>query len=381
MNTPKILPLALNSLVWVMLLASCAPPATTPLPAERPGAPTGKLTWERNWDETVSAAKAEGNLVIYGFTMPRQRQLISEAFSSKFSIRPEWVVGRSNEIAQKILSERRANIYGADVLLGGTMSYMTILKPAGALKPLEPDLLLPEVTENNKWFQGKLWWVDNERTHLAYAAIAMPPVLINTDLVKKGEIASYRDLLDPKWKGKILMDNPFTGGPGNSWVTAIGYNIMDTAYLEELAKQEPFMLQDARQEVDWIARGKYPIGIGQSTANISEYIKAGVSNIEVVTPREGTWLSQSAGAVSLLNKSPHPGAARAFLNWILTREGQTIISKAEGYQSARIDVPTDHVEPWSLRQPGVTYHDAINLESQMKKGEYVGIAKKIFGPK
>ncbi|MBI4333225.1 MAG: extracellular solute-binding protein [Chloroflexi bacterium] len=373
-------------LASVLLAAACAPAPEAAFPA--PAAPSGassvaaRASWQQSWDETVAAAKKEGSVTIYSSNTPETRQMVGDAMRAKFGIRVEWATGGgSNELVQKILAERNARLYNVDAMLGGTMSIMNFLKPAGALLPLEQFFILPEVTDTSKWFQDKLWWVDKERTHLAYAAIAMPGIVVNSDVVRPEEMASYRDLLNPKWKGKILMDDPSTGGPGNSWVTAIGYNILDNSFLEELARQEPEFHTEKRTEHEWVARGKYPVLIGGSTDTIFQLKNSGVSNLAVIAPREGTWLSQSNGAITLLNNAPHPNAAKVLFNWILSAEGQTVVCRGQGLQSARIDVPTDWVDSFTIRQPGVKYADAINLESQVKKGEYAQLAKKIFNIK
>ncbi len=369
------------------LATACGPPPAPASPAVMPAAPpsdvsSGKPAWQQRWDELLAAARTEGSVTIYSSNAPATRQQIGEAVQGKFGIRVEWVVGSgSNQLVQKMLAERSANIYLADAMLGGTMSTMNFLKPAGYIERLEPELILPEVTDTSRWFQNKLWWVDKERSHLAYAAIGMPAVVINTDLVRKEEITTYGDLLNPKWKGKILMDSPFTGGPGNEWVTAVGNKIMGDDYLRQFAGQDPFLYRDQRLTHEWLARGRYPVLIGGSTDTITQFRTAGVSNMTVITPREGTWLSQSNGAISVMNKSPHPNAARVLLNWVLSKEGQTVVSRAQGFQSARTDVPTDWVEPWTLRQQGVTYHDTISYEYNLKKQEYVDLAKKIFTSK
>lgn len=360
--------------------AACAP--GTPAPTQVASTPVPSRIQEESqdarWTRVLAAAKAEGDLTIYGSTSPETRQLVGDAFYKKFGIRINWVTGRANEAVEKILTEQRAGIFLADVVTGATMSTMNILKPAGVLKPMEADLILPEVKDTRNWFEGKLWWVDPERVHLAYALQALPAVVINTDVVKKNQIGTFRDLLNPAWKGKIIMDDPTTGGSGNGWVTAVGYRIMDLSFLSELAKQEPFFLRNARQEVEWLARGKYEIGLGMNAPEMSDFIKAGVSNLDVIIPREGTYLSQSRGAISLPKKPGHPDAAVVYFNWILSKEGQDVISRTEGLQSARMDVATDFIDPWLLRQPGAKYADTVSYEYNLKKDEFVDIAKKIF---
>lgn len=76
-----------------------------------------------------------------------------------------------------------------------------------------------------------------------------------------------------------------------------------------------------------------------------------------------------------MNKAPHPNAAKLFVNWLLTREGQTIYSKTYGAQSARVDVPTDYLNPWSFRESGVKYVDVMDEEFDTKADEYLKLAK------
>lgn len=366
----------------VLLAAACTAP-NVPAPTTAPAQPVSGATkaplqaWETKWNATLAAAKQEGKLVIYGDTSPEMRQEVSKAFEAKYGISIDWLAGRANELVARIISERRSGIFVPDVLSDATMSAMNLLKPTGALLPLEPALMLPDVTDTSKWLQNRLWFVDTERTHIAYLAISMPTIVINSDLVKTEEMASLNNTLDAKWKGRIVMDDPTQGGPGNTWVTAVGEFILNQDYLKKLAKQEPMILRNQRQEVEWIAQAKYPIGLGMSSDEIVNFIRAGAP-VKVITPKEGTFLSQSRGGLSLVEQPPHPNAARVYLNWALSQEGQTVISKAEGLQSARIDVSADWVEPHARRIPDAKYFDTIKFEYQTKKQEYIAVAKDIF---
>lgn len=366
-------------LAAVMLAACAAQPAASPAPtvAKVPPPTPAVSSSDDRWNQIVATAKKEEKVVIYGAAGDDMRVQVGSAFTKKYGIEIEWVIGRTNEVVQRIISERRAGIYYVDVLTDATSSAMNVLKPAGLLKPFERDLILPEVTDTSKWFQGKLWWVDKEKSHLAYAASPIPPFVINTDVMKRTELQSYRDILAPKWKDIMIMDDPTTGGSGNTWATAVGYKIMGDDFLRELVKQKPTILQNQRQEMEWVARGKAPILIGPSTGEYTGFKNSGAP-IEVVTPKEGAWLSQSRGGISLMPDPPHPNAALVYLNWALSKEGQTVISKAEGYQSARIDVPTDFLEAFAIRIPDAPYLDTINFEYDTKKQEYAGKSKVIF---
>jgi ABC-type Fe3+ transport system substrate-binding protein len=67
---------------------------------------------------------------------------------------------------------------------------------------------------------------------------------------------------------------------------------------------------------------------------------------------KGTDTSPANGALALFNKAPHPNAAKIYINWLLSKEGQTVFARASGYVSARVDVSIDHTEPWRIPQPG-----------------------------
>ena len=79
----------------------------------------------------------------------------------------------------------------------------------------------------------------------------------------------------------------------------------------------------------------------------------------------------------LFNKAPHPNAAKVYINWLLSKEGQTVFARANGYVSARLDVPTDHAEPWRVPQPGAikTYTKA----AQQAKDNLMPLLIEVFG--
>lgn len=371
--------MVLAALLGAISCAPNPPPSTPAATSAAPGATTAPVAaWEVEWNRTVAAAKKEGTLIIYGNTTSEMREAVSKAFGDKFGIPIEWLPGRANELVEKIISERRNGIYVPDVLSDATTSAMNLLKPTGAMEIMEPKLILPDVTDTSKWLNNRLWWVDPEHTHIAYFAIPQPGIFINTDMVKPAEMTSYNNLLEPRWKGKIVMDDPTLGGSGNSWVTAMAELIMDRDYLRKLAAQEPLLLRDNRQEAEWVARGKYPLGAGMSPDEMVQFIRAGAP-VAAITPKEGTFVTLSRGGLSVLDRAPHPNAAKVYLNWALSKEGQTVISKSEGLLSARTDVSSEFVDPSVQRQPGGKYFDTITYEYQLKKGEYVAIAKDIFG--
>ncbi|MFH1122216.1 MAG: hypothetical protein V1758_00995 [Pseudomonadota bacterium] len=87
------------------------------------------------------------------------------------------------------------------------------------------------------------------------------------------------------------------------------------------------------------------------------------------------------GLIAAFNQAPNPNAAKLFANWFLTKEGQTVYSRAAGAESARLDVPNDHLNKGDLRDPKVKYFISEDESFLKKKREYEKKwAQEIFGP-
>ncbi len=174
------------------------------------------------------------------------------------------------------------------------------------------------------------------------------------------------------------MNDPTVPGTGAKGFSVIGWHLMNLDFWRDLAKQQPVILRDQRLQMEWVARGKYPILLFPQSAVATELIRAGAP-IATYTPAEGTYLTGASGNVCIMNRAPHPNAARVFINWMLSREGQTLFSKAFGRQSLRTDVGTEGLDPVALRQPdGKYFMGTENEEFLSKQTEHMAVAKEIF---
>lgn len=378
-------------LLALSLLLSCAPQATpqvsspqSPAPAA-PSAVSPKLSLadekSREWERVLEAAKKEGVVVLISTAGSEARLALMLPFMQRYGIRMEFLTAKGAEVSQKLQAERRAGLYMADVYNGGSNTPIDSLKPAKVLDPLEPALLLPELTGpeliKKVWFEGRLWWLDSERQILAMTVSPSGRIAINTSSVKPGEIKSWRDLLNPKWKGKMTMNDPTTAGVGQKTFAALS-KIVGVDYLRELAKQEPVIIRDQRLQVEWLAHGKYPIAMAPKSDPITELTKAGAP-LAIITPEEGMFLAVGSGNVALVNRAPHPNAAKVLINWLLSAEGQALWVSSQRTHSLRLDVPIDNVEPDRLREPGVKYFFADTEEFLLETPKQIALAKEIYG--
>lgn len=357
---PGIIYLGLLSL----LLVSCAG-KTTSAPAPQEGRTARieqvqvKETWETEWEIVLKEAKKEGKLILYTTAPAAERQALSEALK-EYGLNLESITARPAELSEKILRESRAGIYDVDFAIAGMATYYPGIKAAAIMAPLEPLLILPEINNPEMWYKGEVPFADKDKMLLAYAAFTAGQILINKDIVKPGDIKSFHDLLAPRWQRKIIMDDPTAPGRTNQ-IMSIITKTRGEEYLKQFVKQKPTITRDLRQIVDWIAKGRYAIGIGLAKGHYAEHIKAGAPVEDVIVP-EIKYLSAGINYIVHFNKAPHPNASRVLLNWLLSKKGQMTWAKAHGYQSARVDIPIDYYKELGIeiREPGVDYFDTIN---------------------
>jgi len=219
-----------------------------------------------------------------------------------------------------------------DLYMGAT-PLVTVLKPAGALAPIRPLLLLPEVADKDAYFDNKFPFPDREEMYvLLFGPAVANTIAINANLVKPAEIKGYYDLRNPKWKGKVVMYDPTVTGTARNWFQATALAI-GLDYHRRPVKQDPMITRDKSLPIEWLSRGKYPIALASSKEIFAEFQKVGAP-IQWVPPVEGTYLS-ATGSLVYLGKAPHPNASKVFVNWLMTKEGLIMWSKTTLMSTSR----------------------------------------------
>lgn len=348
----------LGLVLGLALAVACQPSAA---PSSAPGREAAGPRADE-WNQLIEAAKKEGQVSVYAFAGAPYREALVEAFERAYSgIKVNATFAPAPELVTRVTTERTSEQYLVDIFINGTGPSLTTLKPAGALADLKAALVLPEVVDESKWFENKLWWADQSQpyTTLMYQGSVQPVVFYNTNLVNPNEFSSYYDLLNPKWKGKMTATDVRRPGPGG--VTSRWWYKepqLGPPFMERLFSEMDLTLSsDQRQMIDWVAQGQYPVGLLLFGAEVARAAEQGLP-IAVLPGerfREGAALGPGPGAVSLVQPTPNPNAAKVFLNWLLSRDGQIAWQKATRENSLRTDIPKDGLYPFDAPKPGGKY--------------------------
>jgi iron(III) transport system substrate-binding protein len=335
--------------------------------------------WKKSWDELLAAARREGKVVVSGPPSRELRQALPAAFKQRFGVTLEYIGGRGNDAATRLRAERAAGINTVDLMLAGSQTMATILYREEMLDPLRPALLLPEVTDGSKWKTGKLWFSDPEQTYVLRLCNTLTSTLaINTREVKPDDLRSMRDLLDPKWKGKISLQDPTVPGSGSNQAAQLYLQFGEEFVRRLYIDQKPAISRDTRQLSDWLVRGTYPISFGAVDGEVERLSKEGwpVLPLYSLSDWPGT-TTAGFGQIALLSHAPHPNAAKLFANWIASKEGSETFARALNVVPARNDIDELSFLPAEMiPRPGVDYFDTYDWQFTVTTKEEVRLRMK-----
>ena len=361
-------------------------PDPTPTPAPTP-TPDPLVAFQPEWDELIAAAQAEGDLVVVGTGSAGFMAQFYDHFEEKFGINTTLSSGGSSEQANRMLAEQASGRYEVDLVTAGNSTIRRRLGPT-ALEPIPPWLVHPEVIDESLWYEGQHKYADPEtQTSFVFSARATAPqpagggmsLWYNTNRVSPEEIAAIEtpwDFLQDKWKGQIVTRPVWDGGGGtgvliNMWQDPnLGEPYLRALWLD----MEPFVSADVRHIETSLIQGafawSFSAGIDafpelrDSGAPISqEFPKALIHRPEL----DG---GGTTGSQSIAKNPPHPNATKLYLNWWLSKEGQTLMQASPGrpprgsFVSLREDVPPGTTDPAERRVPGQEYEWEADLNPE-----------------
>ena len=313
----------------------------------------GKEDWKGKWETTLKAAKQEGKVTVFAWRRETHVNALAEFRKFYPDIKLVLIPGSGSRLGPRLVAERRARKFLTDLYIGGTTTPTRVLLPSGALDPIRPALILPEVVDESLWFNKRFYFADEKGEYVLLndGTVSTGFIAYNTKLVKPADLKSYKDLLDPKWKGKMVAYDPRRRGGSGGPMRFLYYSPdLGPDFVYKLFSKMGITLgTDSRLLMDWLATGKYQLLLFPGGTDFNKAKQQGlpVDKITHLTG-EGVAMHAGAGAVSLVNRAPHPNAAKVFINWFLSREGQMAYQKVTGRNSLRTDIPKD-----GLPDPGI----------------------------
>ena len=295
-----------------------------------------------DWAATTAAAKKEGKVVVNTFPGDGYKRALKVFSQAHPDIKIEHTGLHSQDFAPRILQERQANLFTWDVALIPTSTALQVLRPAGVWDPIRPAIVLPEVKDDAGWdggFERGFAVVKDRALCYGFVAVRGAGITVNTDMLKGEPIKGLADLLDPKWKGKLLLPDVRTMGDAFWSMTSARLNLGDDVIKKLFVDQEPVLSRDTRQIAEFMVRGRYPIALGVNPLLLSQFQKQGLGkNLKTYHFPEMDTVNSSSSMLWLVNKAPHPNAAKVFINWLLTKDAQVVWAKEVETNSRRVGV-------------------------------------------
>jgi ABC-type Fe3+ transport system substrate-binding protein len=331
------------------------------------GAAAGNF--EQEWAKLSAAAKQEGTVAIASGGAPsRQYRPVVEVFQKKFGVRVEVSTGNATDTVNRILAERKAGKHTMDVALISSRESNQRLLPSESIIPLSPLLMHPEVLDMSGWYRGRHWYADRASSFVLIYHVSKEDKYeswYNTEKIKDAEIATIKkqtDFFEARWKGKIggqgmgdpsgirqMIDSYFEPDRGQEWVRTYLLNAGVT-------------FSDDRRIIEtWVVGGRFPLyAVATGSEELIGLSKKGLPIKQVFLPKQqGVIRAGGSGCcISAFADAPHPNAAKLFINWFLSKEGQTLTHTMIpnlDRSSLRNDIPPGEVVPEQRRAAGVEY--------------------------
>src|SRR5262245_52199814 len=315
-------------------------------------------------DKLIAAAKKEGRVSFYTAMDLDFAQRLGKAFEAKYpGISAKVERSGAERVFQRIGQEYGAKIYAVDVANTADAAHVIMWKRSGWLAPYLPE-------EVAKHYDKAYYDPDGQSI---VTRILVSPIGYNTDLVKKDDAPrSFKDLLDPKWAGKMVKGHPAYSGTIMNATHQIARDL-GWEYFEKLAKQKVMQVQSATDTPKKIQLGERAVMVDGAGYLVIRYKEEG-SPVEIVYPEEGTPLATGPSVV--FKNAPNPSAARLFQNWMHSREAQQyLVDWARQYSAHGQTTEKPSVRP--LRDIKLMKEDpaAVEKEAESIKKRYAQIFK------
>ena len=327
----------LLALVMVFALVACGStaetPAATEAPAAEPETPAEEPAAEADpMEDLIAAAKAEGELTVYGSCEEEYLAAACQHFQELYGIKVNYQRLSTGEVQAKI-EEENGNP-SADVWFGGTTDPYNVLAKEDLLEPYAAQNASHLISDMYKDAEGK--WYGIYKGILGF--------MVNTDELERLGLeapADWADLLKPEYKDLIWLSNYNTAGTAklvvNTMIQKYGHD-EGIQYLVDLDKNIQVYTKSGSGPSKNVGIGECVIGIGFLHDGITQIVDNQYGNIALVIPSSGT--SFEVGATAMFKGAKHPNAAKLWIEYALSPECVELAAQNGSYQFLVIDNAT-----------------------------------------
>jgi iron(III) transport system substrate-binding protein len=300
--------------------------------------------------QLVQAARKEGKVVWHTSLALPSSTAISHYFQSKYKgIEVEVHRNGSQRVLQRFMQEATAGLKNADIVHTSDAGHFELLKDKGMLLKFTPQ----SVAGFPDGFKDKTGFYYGMRATLS--VIAHNPKTV----AEKDAPQTWKDLLNPKWSGKMVTAHPGYSGIIMTHVLTL-VNVYGWDYFRDLAKNKLHIVQSANDPAGVVASGERPVGVNGAEYFYYKTLKQG-NPIKIIYPKEGVPLVVSP--VAIAKDAPHPNAAKLFTEFIFSKESQQLLADKEGLYTGHPEVTYPADKP-KLKDLKLLPADADELEKR-----------------
>jgi iron(III) transport system substrate-binding protein len=276
-------------------------------------------------DPRLEAAKKEGKVVWYTSLALPSAEKVAKLFEAAYpGVKVEVHRTGSERILSRVMQELQANIKNADVVHTSDAGHFVLLKNKNLLMKYTPagvDGFPPGFKDKDGYYYG------------LRATVSV--IAYNTKAVSAAEAPKgWKDLLDPRWRGKMVTAHPGYSGVIATHVLAL-VNQYGWDYFKQLAQNRLMLVQSAVDPSGVVASGERVVAVDGGEYTFYQTRKKG-NPLEIVYPKEGVPLIVSPTAITSF--APHPNAAKLFTDFSFSREVQQVMADSEGLYTGHPEV-------------------------------------------
>jgi iron(III) transport system substrate-binding protein len=304
----------------------------------------------------LDGAKKEGKVVWYTSLVLPSAERVAKLFEAAYpDVKVEVHRTGSQRILQRVMQEMQANIKNVDVIHTSDAGHYVFLK--------EKKLLAKYTPAGVEAFPAG--FKDKDGYYYGLRA-TVNAIVYNTKAMSAAEAPkTWKDLLDPKWKDKMVTAHPGYSGVIATHVLAL-VHLDGWDYFKALAQNKLMIVQSANDPATVVSSGERIVAVNGGDYSAYQLKKKG-NPVEIVYPKEGVPLVVSPTAITAF--APHPNAARLFTDFTFTREVQQVMADSEGLYTGHPEVtyPADKPKLKDLKLLTVTPEELEKRNEEIKK--------------